>query len=272
MSGFVCPVCGGALTRAQGSLCCEARHCFDFAKSGYVNLLLSSQMHAKLPGDNQQMVQARHAFLQKGYYAPMMEALCKLAVKERPNGAVLDIGCGEGYYTCHVMDALQGAFGEHPMLGIDISKHALKLAAKACNGAELAVASAFHLPVAEQSCGLLLNLFAPFCLSECVRVLKPGGRLILVIPAKRHLWELKQTLYDEPYENEVKSYALEGFSLLEKAEVCEQIRLESQTDIQQLFSMTPYYYKTSAAGQALLAARDTLETQIAFELLEYRKG
>ena len=98
---FICPVCGQPLGREENTFRCKTGHSFDRARSGYVNLLLSGGKHAKIPGDNKQMVLSRRAFLEKGFYRPMADALCRETAEEL-NGlsspAVLDAGCGEGYY------------------------------------------------------------------------------------------------------------------------------------------------------------------------------
>jgi len=127
MSGFICPVCREKLEAKDKSLVCRNKHTFDIAKQGYVNLLLSNQMNAKLPGDNKMMVSARRNFLNKGYYKILSEKLCDTAVRYIKNGdTVLDAGCGEGYYTQKVYESLLEKGIQTDMLGIDISKMLLQ--------------------------------------------------------------------------------------------------------------------------------------------------
>lgn len=267
MSILACPVCMGPLHRGEKAFSCPKNHAYDIARSGYVNLLLSHQMKTKLPGDNRQMVQARTHFLNKGYYQLLADRLCDLAESMQISGEVLDAGCGEGYYTeklaCRLTDA--------HLTGIDISKSAVEAAAKRTHGADFIVGSLFHLPVRDRSCNALATLFAPYCGEEFHRVLKKGGRMLRVIPGARHLWELKELVYDQPYLNDVQDYALQGFHFLESVPVSGRIRLTSNEDIQSLFSMTPYAYKTSVEGARRLQEANELETQIAFELLVYQK-
>lgn len=274
MDLYCCPVCGAPLRREGGSLKCRERHCFDIAKQGYVNLLTAAGKHARVPGDNKLMVSARRAFLEKGYYALMREELCGRVcalLADCPAPAVLDVGCGEGYYTERLAAALRERGHSPAVCGIDISKTALAAAAKKSCGVAYAVASAFHLPVPDAAFDLVTNLFAPYCGGEFLRVLKPGGLFVMVIPGARHLYELKCAVYDAPYENEVKDFALEGFDFLEQREVAGEILLTSGEDIRNLFCMTPYCYKTSAENAARLDALDRLQTTIQFELLFYRK-
>lgn len=268
---YICPKCGEELEKNGGSLVCPSRHTYDIARSGYVNLLLPQQMNAKLPGDNKLMVAARKNFLGKGYYGILADKFCEVLKRYTPeNGTVLDAGCGEGYYTVNAAKALPGAF----ISGTDISKTAADAAAKRAKSENadnilFSVSSVFHMPVKSGSCDVVTSLFAPYCGEEFLRVLKPEGVFIMVIPSERHLWELKEAVYDEPYLNEVKNYALDGFTLKENIKVNGEIRLDSKEDIQNLFSMTPYYYKTGEEGHKRLEALEKLTTEIGFEILVY---
>ncbi len=268
---LACPVCGERLAITGRSYTCPARHCFDMAKSGYVNLLLSKHIGKAVHGDNRLMVQARRDFLEKGYYSSLRDAVCRQAVKLLPEGGtVLDAGCGEGYYTQGIKSAFDEAVIPVDMYGIDISKTAAEFAAKRRCGVTFAAASVFHLPVMGSSCDMLITMFAPYAGEEFRRVLRPGGRMIMAIPSEEHLWELKQAVYDTPYRNEVKGYELEGFEFIGSERVTFNMELGSQEDIQSLFSMTPYYYRTGKAEQQRLAALPSLTVKADFEVLTYR--
>lgn len=280
ISPYTCPVCHMELFLEASALKCEKGHCFDFHKSGYVNLLLSSKMKSKHPGDNKQMVDMRNTFLSKEYYSALKVELCKLTVEalktsETERGQakpiVLDAGCGEGYYTAAIYNSLEQAGIEAVTMGVDISKEALRLAAKRCKGIHFAAASVFDIPRRDSSVDLLTLLFAPFAEAEINRVLKKNGFFIMVIPAARHLFELKQAVYEKPYENEVKDTALTGFCLIKQVSVRERIILDNPTDIQSLFFMTPYAYKTSKEDTARMLSLASLETGIEFEILVYKK-
>lgn len=157
------------------------------------------------------------------------------------------------------------------MLGVDISKTAVDKAAKRNRGISFAVASVFRLPVADASCGMVLNLFAPYYQPEIERVLAPQGVMLLVIPGEGHLWELKEFVYQEAYKNEVKAFALENFFLEERRTVRELLSLKTREDIDDLFKMTPYYYKTGREEYERLHSLDAFQTLAHFELLAYRK-
>lgn len=271
MSVFICPVCGENLNPTGHSLVCYNNHTFDVAKSGYVNLLLSKHSGKTVHGDNKLMVRARKNFLDKGFYAPLRDAVGEAVCRFLPDvGVLLDAGCGEGYYTLGVNEALDKSGKNIRIFGIDISKAAVEAAAKRCADISFAAASVFHIPCADQSCDAVMTLFAPYCGGEFRRVLKKDGFMIMAIPSENHLWELKQAIYDTPYKNEVKPYELDGFELVEKKRISYVMTLESQEDIQPLFAMTPYYYRTGRREQDRLSSLDRLVTQADFELLIYK--
>lgn len=272
MSLFCCPLCGGALTAANGSYRCPDGHCFDIAKEGYTYLLPVNRRHSKSPGDDKAMTAARSAFLAKGYYGFLQRALCQMAVDYTPHAPnVLDVGCGEGYYTAALYDALVSAGKAPRVAGIDISKAMVRSAAKRARNAEVAVASAYHLPAQDGTFHLLLDCFSPLAVEEFHRVLAAGGYFLYVVPAADHLWEMKQVLYDHPYPNETKETPYEGFQYVTITHIRDTITLPCQEDIQALFGMTPYCWKTPREGKERLAALDSLTTTAAFDLHLFRK-
>ena len=157
------------------------------------------------------------------------------------------------------------------MSGVDISKFAVKAAAGKYKGIDFAVASLFHLPCAENSADVLTDVFAPIVPEEFFRVLKPGGVMILAVPGARHLYGMKEVLYKEPYENEEHDTAYDGFEYLGRACVQKFITVNGKENIEALFSMTPYYWKTDVEGGERLRALDVLGTEIKFDFLVYRK-
>jgi 23S rRNA (guanine745-N1)-methyltransferase len=272
MSLFCCPVCGQALTKTEKTYVCPAGHSYDIAKEGYTYLLPVNQKHSAAPGDDKGMAAARRDFLSKDYYRPLRDALCALAVSHTGAApAVLDTGCGEGYYTSGVFHTLLESGKTPRMAGIDISKFILRAAAKREKAVEFAVASSYHLPVADNSVDLLINCFSPLALEEFQRVLKPGGTFLYVVPAAEHLWEMKQVLYETPYRNEEKAVPYEGFSYETIVPIDSVITLSSQADIHALFQMTPYYWNTPQAGMERLAALNTLTTRISFRIHVFQR-
>ena len=270
MAFWNCPVCGAALAQEAQTFRCANGHSYDRAKKGYVNLLLTNQSRSKRHGDDRAMITARTAFLDAGYYAPLRDAVTDAARSVSGDApTVLDVGCGEGYYTAAVYQTLCAAGKTPDVRGVDISREALIAAHRRLGALSLAVASLSRLPMADASVDLILNIFAPVDAAEFHRVLRPGGRLVRAVPLERHLWELKCAIYDVPYENKPPETDLPGFRLVERRDIVSRITLPTQADIEALFLMTPYYYKTSRADQEKLRRLDRLETEIAFGLLEY---
>ena len=156
-------------------------------------------------------------------------------------------------------------------MGFDISKFAVKAAAKRQKTAEFAVASIFHIPVADNSVDCLINVFAPMVEAEFCRVLKSGGTMIFAVPTEWHLYGLKEVLYDEPYENAYKETDYEGFDFVKREPVTGTLTLTDPEQIQNLFRMTPYYWKTPVEGSRKLSEATVLQTEIGFDFLVYRK-
>ena len=264
MGILLCPVCKSELNRNIRSFSCEKGHCFDIAKENYVNLLTGSKS-GDLTGDNKDMARSRKAFLDKGYFSSLADALCKEISDIHPT-TVLDICCGEGYYAEAVKSNC-----DTEVYGFDLSKEMIRLAAKRRCGAEFFVANMANIPIADGSIDCAIHLFAPFCEKEFLRVIKEGGYLISVCPGAKHLWEMKATLYEKPYENEEVSPTLPGFSLCRAFNASQYITLESTQDIEALFKMTPYYYHTSENDKAKLLSLGTLTTRVDFYIRIYRK-
>lgn len=262
---FCCPVCSSLLFKEDRTYKCEAGHSFDAAKEGYVNLLISNK-NGDLSGDDKEMVAARTRFLEGGYYEPLRDKMSELIQKYSPDAkALLDAGCGEGYYTSAYSKIVQEC------AGVDISKAAVRHASKKCKGAEFAVASVYRLPLGNDSVDVIVNCFSPNAPEEFARVLKEKGHLLYVVPAPKHLWQLKSILYDTPYENEEKTEEYDGFELVGVESVKNEFTLTSGDDIMALFHMTPYTWNTPKDGTERLKEKETLSVTADFRIHIYRK-
>lgn len=269
---FRCPVCGNFLADEGKTYRCEKNHCFDKAKQGYVNLLQSQSSSKKRHGDDTLMVKARQDFLEKGFYNDLCNELINAAVKTAKEETVLiDLGCGECWYTAQLYESLEKNGKNPSVFGIDISKQALIAGSKRCKELKLAVASTADIPMTNESCDTVVCVFAPYSEEEVLRVLKRGGVFIKAFPLENHLFGLKSAIYEKPYKNEVNEETPEGFEKIDFIRTKNTIKLETNEDIINLFKMTPYYYKTGRDDQLKLEKLSALETQTEFGIVIYKK-
>ena len=260
---IVCPKCRKKLSVSGNTLKCAEGHSFDVASCGYVNLLPPHKT-GDVPGDSKEMVRARRDFLSKGYYKPLADKLYEIIKGYKPE-IIADIGCGEGYYTSGM-----GAFGAHVM-GFDISKYALMYAAKRDKASDYCTANLHDIPLADNTADMAVCCFCAHDEHEFARILKENGKLITVLPAKRHLFGLKEILYDKPYENTEETETMECFCLVEEDRVEYTVDIDCTDDIMNLFSMTPYFWKTSKDGADRLKAMTHLNTELGFVIRTYVK-
>jgi len=162
------------------------------------------------------------------------------------------------------MKALRDIASPAKLLGVDLSKTALRHAGKQCPDGEFAVASLFDLPLPDHSIDVILHLFAPMCEQEFRRVLTGGGTLVTVKPGADHLWGLKEILYDKPYPNDEEEAEYEDFHWMGRIFAEDEITLSCNEDIRALYQMTPYAWKTAREAVGRLLSMETLETKISF--------
>lgn len=263
---YRCPLCRLLLMPDGRSFACGNRHRFDLAREGYVNLLPVQKKSSREPGDSAEMIQARRRFLAAGHYAPLRDAIIAAVagLNLSPQAALLDLGCGEGWYAAGLAEALPLAID-----GIDISKAAIKIAARAYPGCRFAVAGNYDLPFGDASFAAALNVFAPLEAGELSRVLAPGGYLLRVSAAPEHLFALKALLYAQPRLHEHEIPALPGFEGLQQQRLQAEIELNQTRSLHDLIQMTPYAWKLQ--GQPDLGASLPFRVGIDAWLSLYRK-
>lgn len=237
---LICPICGNALTRQDKTYVCRKKHCFDIARQGYVNLLPVQQKHSLSPGDTKNMLEARRNFLDKGYYLPLCNAVCDSIRRycPLPSPVLLDIGSGEGYYTAALEERCHAV-----CMGTDIAKDAARMACARSRSILWTVATAAHLPVAEESVDVITAIFSLFIGEEYARVLKKGGIIVEVTAGADHLIELKKLIYEELFEQH-KQPAPPGshFELLEQRNERFSFTVNPE-ELQQLLLMTPHAHR-----------------------------
>ena len=263
---LICPICEKPLHRKANSYCCENRHSFDIARQGYVHLLPVQQKHSLNPGDTKEQVAARRAFLEGDYYAPIVETLIKTAKELEAKGPVLDAGCGEGYYSSRLAKAM-----EANLLGLDISKEAVRYAAGRYKDALWICGTAAHLPVGPESVGLLTSLFAVTQPEEFARVLRKDGLFFQVLAAQDHLLGLKSVIYPTLHEKEKDSTPeLPGFERILSVPIRFSFTVTGE-QVQNLLYMTPHVYRISKDGAEALQQTASLTDTASCVLNVYRR-
>jgi len=239
MELFTCPLCAEPLSCTDRVLSCPANHCFDLAREGYVNLLPSHHRGSLAPGDTSEMISARSRFLNSGHYEQLISAL--RSVLSGMQGPLVDLGCGEGYFTSLIADVIPNVYG------VDISRPAIKAASKRSKSINLAVASTARLPLTDKTFELATTIMAPST-NDLPRILKDGGRFIRVTPGPDHLTELKEVLYIGSRAHARASTDLPDFKLLKTERVTGSTELDADR-IADLIAMTPMQFRTSPERQ-----------------------
>ncbi|WP_336982369.1 MULTISPECIES: 23S rRNA (guanine(745)-N(1))-methyltransferase [unclassified Cedecea] len=251
---WLCPLCHSVLSASANSYRCPQGHQFDIAKEGYVNLLPVQHKRSKDPGDSAEMMQARRAFLDAGHYQPLRDTVCQL-LKEIAPSALLDIGCGEGYYTAGFASVVADNGGE--TWGLDVSKVAIRYAAKRYREVKFCVASSHRLPFADESMDSIVRIFAPCKGEELARVVKRGGVMVTATPGPRHLMQLKGLIYQDIVLHSEAVESMPGFTLQQTLQPGWMMNLRGD-EAAALLQMTPF------AWRARPEVWDGLKTETAF--------
>lgn len=266
---LLCPKCSEELNIENRSYRCCNNHCYDIAKEGYVNLVLANKKHSANPGDSEDSLRARNIFLNKGYYQKLAEGLTSVIDRYLKDGQfLLDAGCGTGYYLNYIISHAERKL---QYFGTDLAKKGVSMAAKSCPQATLFVGNVFHLPVKDESLDCLMSVFCPYSAEEFYRVIKKNGYVIAVTPGKRHLYQIKEVVYEKPYLNAENGYDLPGFELSEQFNITYNAFFKENEDIVTLWSMTPYIHNTSYQDNQKALTLDSISSDIDFLVSIYKK-
>ena len=240
-TAFACPICQENLTLLESSLKCCNRHSFDLAKFGYVNLAPQIKQSANYDKEN---FQNRQQILEAGFYQAILEAISDLLASSKNAKTILDIGCGEGFYS----RKLQERHPDKTFYAFDISKDSVQIAAKSeANWAvNWFVGDLARLPIKDASMDILLDIFSPANYGEFRRVLSKDGILIKVIPTENHLTEIRQKVQDQltnkDYSNQdIKNHFQEHFTIL-SSQTASLTKTITANQLQALLSMTPLLF------------------------------
>lgn len=270
---FACPVCGcrmkvtedGKSVKCVGENPKNKCHSFDFSADGYLSFGVTG-------GDSKEAVAARKSFLRSTpYYKLAAETIRSTVARYVPEcGLLVDAGCGEGYYTSMLSEVTDVA------VGFDLSKFACSAGAKQAkrdgkSNLLFATASVFELPLLDGCADVVTNIFAPCAEDEYKRVLRDGGYLFVVGAGKDHLMGLKKAIYNDVYENGQRADLPKNLEHVDCVISHYAMNISGKENIAALFSMTPYYWRTSEADREKLATLESLETEIEFEINIYKK-
>ena len=240
-TAFSCPICQENLILVESSLKCEHRHSFDLAKFGYVNLAPQIKQSANYDKEN---FQNRQQILEAGFYQAILETISDLLATNPSTKTVLDIGCGEGFYS----RKLQESHSDKTFYAFDISKDSVQIAAKSePNWAvNWFVGDLARLPIKDASMDILLDIFSPANYGEFRRVLSQNGILIKVVPTENHLKEIRQMVQDQltkkDYSNlDIKDHFQEHFSI-QASQIASLTKPITAEQRQALLSMTPLLF------------------------------
>ena len=240
-SAFACPICQESMTLVESSLKCSNHHSFDLAKFGYVNLVPQIKQSTNYDKEN---FQNRQQILEAGFYQVILETISDLLANSESAKTILDIGCGEGFYS----RKLQESHSDKTFYAFDISKDSVQIATKSePNWAvNWFVGDLARLPIKDASIDILLDIFSPANYGEFQRVLSKDGILIKVIPTKNHLKEIRQRVQSQltkkDYSNQdIKKHFQEHFNIQssQTASLTKPITAEQR---QALLSMTPLLF------------------------------
>lgn len=238
---FACPICQENLTLLETNFKCCNRHSFDLAKFGYVNLAPQIKQSANYDKEN---FQNRQQILEAGFYQAILDAVSDLLASSKTTTTILDIGCGEGFYS----RKLQESHSEKTFYAFDISKDSVQIAAKSePNWAvNWFVGDLARLPIKDANMDILLDIFSPANYGEFRRVLSKDGILIKVIPTENHLKEIRQRVQDQltnkEYSNQdIKEHFQEHFTIL-SSQTASLTKTITAEQLQALLSMTPLLF------------------------------
>ena len=231
-----CPLCGGGFEKRDSSLVCAKRHTFDIARQGSVNFVPQQ----KESFYKKELFESRAKVFEAGVYQPVVDALTQAIDRHvhKAHPVLLDAGCGEGYYAKAVCPGR-----EMTRIGFDLSKEAVKLAARGPKTAFFCAADLKNIPLADQSCDVLLDIFTPANYAEFARVLSPDGLVFKLAPRAGYLCELRQAAshllrHGEYDGGQVEQYVKEKMNLIEQTAITYTLPVSQETAYH-LARMTP---------------------------------
>ncbi|MDP2560225.1 23S rRNA (guanine(745)-N(1))-methyltransferase [Psychrobium sp. 1_MG-2023] len=263
---YACPICDQqlVLSPSHTNLSCSNNHQFDRAKQGYFNLLPVQRKKSKQPGDSKEMISARHDFLNADYYQPLAEKIAQI-IKQQQVSTLLDLGCGEGYYTRQVKQRVTSL----DTYGVDISKPAIIKAAKQDKQGHYSVASSDKLPLVDNCIDLILKVYAPANEDELKRVVTDKGLLLTITPGPRHLWQLREYIYQDVRAHDTQDTVFKGFKRMSSENFSFTICPTDEHRVA-LLQMTPFAWKANEVITEQIQQAQNLNIELDFVINLYQ--
>ena len=266
MQKLACPKCHLPLHLENKTYKCPNNHCYDISKRGYINLLLNPDKATNNPGDSKDSLVARKAYLNQGYYDAILNQVISMieTYKDHDDLSILDLGCGEGYYT----KGLKEHFLSSDVYGLDISKVAIDMATRYRKDITWIVGNSKNIPIQDHSLDFVCALFTVVNKDELKRILKEHGYIIHVTANPHNLIEIKELIYDEI---KVKSdqYLRLGFQIAHSENFVKKVNISHREDALNLLKMTPHYYHIKKEKRGVLDTLQGLEITIDIKITVY---
>ncbi len=267
MFKLACPKCHKPLFLDGNSYKCEDGHCYDIAKSKYINLLLNPDKSTNNPGDNKESLLCRKAHLNAGYYDCILNNVveCIHEFKNNDSMHILDLGCGEGYYTYKMNEMIKDAV----FYGLDISKEGVLMSSKYTKDICWIVGNSKNIPISDHSLDCITALFTVVNADEIKRCLKEDGFMVHVTANNTHLIEFKELIYDEV---KIKSdeFIRQPFEVVKSYDFKQTIHLKNKEDTLNLLKMTPHYYHIKKERRPILDTLDAFDVTIDIRITVYK--
>jgi 23S rRNA (guanine745-N1)-methyltransferase len=267
VSSLACPIDLSSLDKGDGAWRCPDGHAYDIAREGYVNLLPPGRPARQKAGDDLESIHARRRFLDAGHYAALAEHVAEVSAElSTGEGDTVDVGCGEGYYTARLAGAV---------VGLDMSRAGIRLAARRHTSVTFAVANATAMPIVPAAVDVAVSIFAPVVPDEFARIVRPGGHAVIAVPGAQHLAALRSLLYEtwQPHDEVVPLHDDTRFTTVDTARLRGEATLATPTELADLISMTPYRYAVPPEAIArALAAPTPFTTPIEFVVATIRRN
>jgi 23S rRNA (guanine745-N1)-methyltransferase len=266
MSKLACPKCHLPLIQVGHTYQCENHHNYDISKRGYINLLLNPDKRHNNPGDSKESLIARKAYLDKGYYDPILHEVTNYIQKHaHEKMAILDLGCGEGYYTYKAKQILGD---QNRYYALDISKEAINMATRYDHDITWIVGNSKNIPILDHSLDVIMALFTVVNANEIARTLKKDGYMIHVTANKNHLIEIKHLIYDEVHEKS-DAFIRQPFPVIESYDFTKKVSISNREDALNLLKMTPHYYHIKKERRSVLETLEALDITIDLRITVY---